>query len=108
MLSAPVAMYVLRHREQYRLSGSGYYDWRQAGLITSCFLFIIFVNDLIELIKEKCPPDVFLEKFVHSSLTGDAVLMATSRQRVMHKIARLQPLCNSYGKTMNEGTLDSL
>ena len=50
------------------------------GSPTSCLLFILYVNDLIKLIKETCEPDGFLSWLHLLMLMDDTVLLATSRE----------------------------
>ena len=53
------------------------------GSPTSCFLFIIFVNELIHLMKEKCQPEKLIEWLHILVLMDDAVLWSTSRQNMV-------------------------
>lgn len=46
---------------------------------TSCFLFIIFVNDLITAMKEKFQPEQLLDWLHILVLMDDTVLLSTSR-----------------------------
>ena len=64
------------------------------GSPTSCLLFILYVNDLIKLLKETCEPDGFLSWLHLLMLMDDTVLLATSRKNIV-KLDR----CNS-GWTM--------
>ena len=47
------------------------------GSPTSCILFIIYVNNLIKLLKETCQPDGFLSWLHLLMLMDDTVLLAT-------------------------------
>ena len=50
------------------------------GSPTSCLLFILYVNDLIKLIRETCEPDGFLSGLHLSMLMDDTVLLTTSQE----------------------------
>ena len=71
------------------------------GSPTSCLLFIIFVNDLIALIKNGCDVDgifVWLLTFV---LMDDTVLLSTTRQGMQRKLTLLNGYCKDYGMGVN-------
>ncbi len=69
---------------------------------SSCVLFILFVNDLIKLVKERCQPDGFLQWLHTLVLMDDSVLLATSRQAMTHKVAIVQEFCENYGIKINQ------
>ncbi len=48
------------------------------GLSTFCFLFVIFVNELLKLIKNVCQPEPFLGR-VHILMMDDTVLLSATR-----------------------------
>ena len=73
------------------------------GSPTSCLLFILYVNDLIKLIKETCEPDGFLSWLHLLMLMDDTVLLATSRKNISKKINLLVAFCKKYGMVINEG-----
>ncbi len=64
------------------------------GSPTSCLLFIIFVNDLIALIKNGCDMDGFLIWLHTLVLMDDTVLLSTTRQGMQRKLT----LLNEYWK----------
>ena len=71
------------------------------GSPTSCFLFIVFVNTLIKMLKDRCPHDGFL-KFLHVlMLMDDTVILATSRNSLEAKLGILSEFCVSHGMIMN-------
>ena len=71
------------------------------GSSISCFLFILYVNVIWKL-KERCAPDGFL-KWLHAlMLMDDAVILATSRERLIEKLYILDELCESHGMIINE------
>ena len=72
------------------------------GSPTSCLLFIIYVNNLIKLVKETCQPDVFLSWLHILMLMDDTVLLASNRENVIKKIQLLNQFCTNYGMIINE------
>lgn len=72
------------------------------GSPTSCLLFILFVNDLIKLLKENCADDGFLSWLHILVLMDDTVLLATTRERMTHKLSLLKSFCDDYGMKVNE------
>ena len=60
------------------------------GSPTSCLLFIIYVNDLIKLIKDNCTNDGFLKWLHILVLMDDTVLLSTSRERMIHKLSLMK------------------
>ena len=72
------------------------------GSPTSCLLFILFVNDLIKSIKENCGDDGFLSWLHILVLMDDTVLLATTRERMIHKLRLLKNYCDDYGMKVNE------
>ena len=69
---------------------------------TSCVLFIIFVNDLIKMIKENCEADGFLSWLHILVLMDDTVLLATSRAMMIKKVQLLKRYCETYNMQINE------
>ena len=72
------------------------------GSPTSCLLFIIFVNDLITLVKDNCKEDGLLSWLHILVLMDDTVLLATTREGMLHKIGLMKSLCDNYGMKVNE------
>ena len=71
------------------------------GSPTSCLLFVIFVNDLIKLVKERCGPDGFLAWLHLLMFMDDTVFLSTSRQGIENKLALLKEFCVSHGMKVN-------
>ncbi len=71
------------------------------GLSTSCFLFVIFVNELIKLIKNVCQPEPFLEWVHMLMLMDDTVLLSTTREGIAKKLAVLVDFCKEYEMKVN-------
>ena len=72
------------------------------GSPTSCLLFIIYVNELIKLIKETCQPEGFLSWLHLLMLMDDTVLLATNRENMIKKVQLLNQFCIKYGMIINE------
>ena len=71
------------------------------GSPTSCFLFIIFVNELIRAMKEKCQTEPLLEWLHIMVLMDDTVLLSTSRCNMIKKVEVLKQFCEQYGMVIN-------
>lgn len=100
MLAALVAMY---HATQSVLGTAiitATVGVRQ-GSPTSCILFVLFIDDLIRLLKEKCGRDGFLSWLHVLVLMDDTVLLSTSRAGMSKKISILLEFCNDYGMKVN-------
>ena len=72
------------------------------GSPTSCLLFIIYINDLIKLIKEGMGRDGFLSWLHILVLMDDTVLLATTRDSMIRKVEILKDYCTEYGMKVNE------
>ena len=72
------------------------------GSPTSCYLFVIFVDVLILLIKSKCSPEPILGWLHTLMLMDDTVILATSREKMAEKLKLLDEYCASSGMRMNE------
>ena len=73
------------------------------GSPTSCLLFIIYVNDLIRMIREGAGIDGFLSWLHILVLMDDTVLIATSRANMIKKIEIMNNYCNEYEMRINLG-----
>ena len=72
------------------------------GSPTSCFLFILFVDEFIRLVKDRSGIDGFLKWLHLLMLMDDTVLIATSRERLIEKLNLLVFWCNKSGMVINE------
>ena len=72
------------------------------GSPTSCLLFILYVNDLITIIKDNCGDDGFLKWLQILILMDDTVLLSTSRERMLNKLSPMIRFCQDYGMKVNE------
>ena len=72
------------------------------GSPTSCFLFILFVDEFVRLVKRRSGVDGFLGWLHLLMLMDDTVLFATSRTRLIEKLNLLAEWCNRCGMVINE------
>ena len=72
------------------------------GSPTSCFLFILFVDEFIRLVKTRSDVDGLLQWLHLLMLMDDTVILATSRQRLCEKLNVLVDWCNKSGMVLNE------
>ena len=72
------------------------------GSPTSCFLFILFVDEFVRFIKEHSIPDGFLDWLHLLMLMDDTVIFATSRERLCEKLKLLVDWCDQSGMVINE------
>ncbi len=71
------------------------------GSPTSCLLFIIYINELVKMIRERCRPEMFLDWLHVLVLMDDTVLLSTSRANLLRKVEILDQFCKDYGMTVN-------
>ena len=71
------------------------------GSPTSCYLFIIFVDVLILLLKSKCSPEPILGWLHCLMLMDDTIILATSREKMMAKLQLLDKYCAENGMRVN-------
>ena len=71
------------------------------GSPTSCFLFTLYVNELVHALKRKCDPDGYLSWLHCLLLMDDTVLLATSCQVAIQKAQVLIDYCNTSGMAIN-------
>ena len=72
------------------------------GSPTSVFLFIIYVDELIKMIKSRSPLDGFLSWLHVLMLMDDTIIFATSREKLLEKLEVLNDYCAEYGMVVNE------
>ena len=72
------------------------------GSPTSVFLFIIYVDVLIKMIKTRSPLDGFLAWLHVLMLMDDTVIFATSRKELTNKLEILREYCDEFGMQVNE------
>ncbi len=71
------------------------------GSPTSSIFFVLSINDLIKLLKEKCSRDGFLKWLHILVLMDDTILLATTRKGMLMKVKLLQDYCEQYGMITN-------
>ena len=101
MLGALVAMYT----NTTNILGSTFITSTigvRQGSPTSCYLFVIFVDVLILLIKSKCSPEPILGWLHCLMLMDDTVILATSREKMSEKLTLLHDYCTTSGMRLNE------
>ena len=72
------------------------------GAPTSCILFIIYIDKMIRMIKEKIGMDGFLGSMHTLLLMDDTVIVSTSRKKMEEKLDVLVEYCDTYGMVINE------
>ena len=102
MLGSLIAMYSVTESVVGSAVISATIGVRQ-GLATSCFLFIVYVNELIGKVKEECQPEGFLRWLHILMLMDDTVLLSTSRSGMEKKLNILCKFCEEYGMKINVG-----
>ncbi len=100
MLSAIVAVYKVTNRLMGTSLITGSIGLRQ-GAPSSCILFILYINDMIRLMKDRCEVDGFLQWIHVLVLMDDTVLLSTSRAGMIKKIQLLNEYCVSHGMEVN-------
>ena len=71
------------------------------GSPTSCYLFIIFVDVLILLLKSRCSNEPILGWLHSLMLMDDTILLATSREKIIEKVRLLHHYCEENGMKVN-------
>ena len=72
------------------------------GSPSSCFLFILFVDEFVRTVKEKSPVDGLLGWLHLLVLMDDTVIIATSHEQLCQKLNILADWCNRSGMVINE------
>ena len=70
------------------------------GSPTSCLLFVLGVNELIQKLKQR-EPDGFLGWLHSMIMMDDTILLATSRERAEEKLTVLKDFCRTSGMVIN-------
>ena len=71
------------------------------GSPTSCILFVLYVNVMIQMIKQGCPLDGFLSWLHVLVMMDDTILLATTKDDMKNKIKIMYDFCNLYGMKVN-------
>ena len=100
MVAALVAMYAVTQSVIGTAVVSASIGLKQ-GSPTSVILFVIFINDLIHLIKSSCGIDGFLGWLHLLVLMDDTVLLSTTRHGMHAKLDLLHQYCHSHKTKVN-------
>ena len=68
----------------------------------SCFLFTLFVDEFVRLLKQKSVHDGLLDWLHLLVLMDDTVIFATSHEKLKEKLNVLTDWCNQSGMVINE------
>ncbi len=71
------------------------------GLFTSCLLFVIYVDELIKIMKVRCQSEIFIDRLHILLFMDDAVLLSASRSNIQRKLRILKEFCDEYGMKIN-------
>lgn len=71
------------------------------GAPTSCLLFVIYIDKMIKMLKERIGNDGYLGSLHAMLLMDDTVLIATSRDMCIRKLEILLDYCSEYGMSVN-------
>ncbi len=71
------------------------------GLSTSCLLFIIYVDELIKVMKIRCQRETFIDWLHILLFMDDTVLFSASRSNIQRKLRILKEFCDEYGMKIN-------
>ncbi len=99
MLAALVAMY--RTTESGEAVMTATLGVRQ-GSTTSCFLFVVVINELVKMIKDSGHGGDILQWLHILAFMDDTVLLATSGRGMVRKLEALKTFCCDYGMKMNQ------
>ena len=72
------------------------------GSPTSCFLYTLYVNELVRDLKRLCGEDGYLSWLHSLLLMDDTVLLATSREQAIKKVKILMAYCQKSGMRINQ------
>ena len=71
------------------------------GAPTSCLLFVIYINEMVKMMKNAIARDGFLGCLHTLLLMDDTVVLATSREMCEEKLKVVIQYCEDYGMIMN-------
>ena len=72
------------------------------GAPSSCLWFVIYINQMIRMMKEKIVTDGFLGALHAIQLMDDTVILVTSWDMCLRKCRVIVDYCNQYGMMINE------
>ena len=71
------------------------------GAPSSCLLFVIYIDKMVKMLKERIGNDGYLGAIHALLLMDDTVLVATSREMCTRKLEILLDFCSEYGMSVN-------
>ena len=71
------------------------------GAPSSCLLFVIYIDEMIKMIKNSIAEDGFLGGLHALLLMDDTVIIATNRAKCEAKLRIVMNYCNEYGMCIN-------
>ena len=71
------------------------------GSPSSCYLFVIYINEMVKMMRQRVREDGFLGLLHMLLLMDDTVLLATSREMCMIKLQVLIDYCEEFGMKIN-------
>ena len=77
-------------------------DGVRQGAPTSCVLFVLYIDELMRMLRERHPENGFLGPLQALLLMDDTVIMATSREQCIKKLETLHEFCELSGMRMNQ------
>ncbi len=70
-------------------------------LSTSSLLFVMYVDELIKMMKTRCERETFIDWLHILLFMDDTVLLSTSRPNILRKLRILNEFCDEYGMRIN-------
>ncbi len=71
------------------------------GFPSSCILFVLYLNENVKMLKQRCPPDGYL-KWLHCLLLMDhTILLLTKRETCIAKFDIMFQYCRKHGTIIN-------
>ena len=71
------------------------------GSPSSCLLFVLYMNEMVRMIRERIEEDGFLGTLHALLLMDDTVVVATGREMCLRKLKALIEYCRHYGMEIN-------
>jgi hypothetical protein len=72
------------------------------GASTSGFLFVLYLDRMIRMVKQEYANDGFLGALSILLLMDDTVILATSREKLIGKFSIVMDYCQQYGMSINQ------